>query len=238
MEVFLHLPGELARDLAHDLPEQVVAARLHQAHGQQGDHPWQADPDAQVQLPAHQGEGAGLFDPQRGVEVNVVETLQIGVTALVGHREDAVKPLVLGEKLETDRGLHLEAEVAKGAEGKGVTLAANGLNGHRRGAATKPAPMVIEVVGDKSCAAAHFHHVGKGAGIAAHLGVIAVAQLRATGCGGVLVQRCGRQQQRQQWQLQVVGLVGQWASFFINVKAVRGPLARGFDIQTAKVRIW
>jgi len=52
VEVFLHLPGEAARDLAHDLAQQVVAAALHQVVGQQIDHRRQPDPHRQIQLPA------------------------------------------------------------------------------------------------------------------------------------------------------------------------------------------
>ncbi len=53
VEVLLDFPGQAPGDLAHDLTQQVIAAALHQALGQEANHRRKLDPDAQVQLPAH-----------------------------------------------------------------------------------------------------------------------------------------------------------------------------------------
>lgn len=53
VEILLHFPGEASGNLAHDLPQKMVTTGLHQLLGEHRDHPRQAYPDAQVQVPLH-----------------------------------------------------------------------------------------------------------------------------------------------------------------------------------------
>ena len=45
VEILLNFPGQSARNLAHDLAQQVVATGLNEAIGEHGDHSGKCDPD-------------------------------------------------------------------------------------------------------------------------------------------------------------------------------------------------
>ena len=136
------------------------------------------------------GSIIGLVQLQRGVELDVVKPFKLGIAAGVGHGQNSVQPLVLGQQLQADGGLHFEAEVAKGAQSQRVAPLAEGFHSHRGSATAKPTLVVIEVFGDNGRARPHFHHVGKGTGIAPHPRIIAVAQ-QQTGAQLSLGRRLG-----------------------------------------------
>ena len=211
VEILLHLPGEPAGHLPHDLAEQVVAAGLHQTFGQQADHRGQLDPHRQIKVPAHQGVGhecvhlldgnlsgglliRGLIQPQGGIEVHVVEGGKGGIGSGRGHRLDAIDPRRLGQQFEADGGLHLEAEVAEAPKGEHIAIAIQRRDRHRGGTALKPALMPVEVSLHHRRGGTHLHQIGEAAAITAHPPIGAVAQ--RIGVGEAL-SRCGRGQKGQ-----------------------------------------
>ena len=138
------------------------------------------------------GIGALLGQPQRGVELHVVEALEAGIASWDGHRDDAIHPLALGEQLEANGGLHIEAKVAKAPESEQIAIRADGAHLHRSSTALEPSPMAIQVGLHHGSWRPHFHQIGKVAGVTAHPWIIDVAQaLHGRGlCRGLDCHRC------------------------------------------------
>ena len=84
---------------------------------------------------------------------------------------DAVDPFLLWQQSQSDRGLHLEAEVAEPPQGQAVGLPIDGLDLHRAGTTFKPALMVIQVASHHRLGRQHLHRILEVAAVAAHLRV-------------------------------------------------------------------